>query len=554
MLFQKKFGIILNMLNVFLFLCMACICVLVIFKKNNVIKKPESKFSKTLPYLVAGLFVLGILVRVLWFWEFPAGFNQDEASIGYDVFADINFGMDRNGYLNPVYSVAWGSGHSGLYIGLLNLSIRLLGLSVFSVRIINVIFGCIGLFAFYGVVRRLRGQKAAVIALFFMVINPWHIMMCRWGLECNLFPNVFLIGLYFLVRGEEKPFYYYVSLFFFALCLYAYGTSYMFIPVFLIIVSVYLFYHKKIKVRDFIISSVIFFLTAVPIIIFMLVNFFGMEEPNWGFISFPKLIDGRYNTTVTILNGSFFQNAFNNLITFIKLIIWQTDGLIFNAMPAFGTIYKFSLPFVLLGVFSLLRDKQNKGRMILFSMLPGILVLAMLSTLNINRANITFILLIYLASEGLFFVFEKSKKLFMPTVFVLFIAFGFFVSVYFTVYQPVVGTSFFDGFGEAIHQATEETDGKIYLTGHVNAPYIYALFYEEIDSRVFMETVEYQNPDSSVRFVNSFDRFVTGIPETPSAEDAAYVTMPFEAEKFDDNIFKKQTIGNFVVVIPLLSK
>ena len=46
------------------------------------------------------LFVLivlaAVIVRVVLFGAHPAGLNQDEASVGYDAWALMNYGVDRN--------------------------------------------------------------------------------------------------------------------------------------------------------------------------------------------------------------------------------------------------------------------------------------------------------------------------------------------------------------------------------------------------------------------------------------------------------------------------
>lgn len=559
-MFYIKFATIKDMMNIILFLLMLLISVFALWKNKSAYCLNNEKDAvrgkghfllKLEPCFVIFLFIIGVLVRCLWFWRFPAGFNQDEASIGYDAFADIAFGMDRNGYHHPVYSVAWGSGHSGLYIALLHITVRLFGLSVFSVRVVNVFFGCAALFAFYGILRRLRGKTAALIGLFFMVVNPWHIMMCRWGLECNLFPNVFLIGLYCLVRGRERAAWYYAALFIFGLSLYAYGTSYIFLPVFLLISAFMLLKNKEIKVKEACAAAVVFLVTAVPIGIFMLVNVFGVKAPEWGFLSFPKLIEGRYYTTVTVLKGSFFKNCLLNLCTFLKILFLQSDGLIFNSIPGFGILYMFSLPLILPGIIAVLKNRENKGRLILFSMAPASLVLVMLTQVNINRANIVFILMIYLMTEGLYAVSQATAKLFLPVLSVYCLSFFLFIGVYFTAYQPWVGASFFEGFGEAVMLAAEETEKTVYLSETVNQPYIYALFYEKTDPQIFMDTVVYKNPGSSVRQVISFDRFVTGLPESVRTdEDAAYVASLQEAEAFSDSEFKKKRVGNYVVISP----
>lgn len=504
--------------------------------------------------LTVALLVLGILLRVLFIGRFPAGLNQDEASIGYDAYADLTFGVDRNGYHNPVYSVAWGSGHSGLYILLLKLSLRCLGLSVFSVRLPNAIFASLALFAFYGCIYRLRGRRCAQIGLFLLVINPWHIMMARWGLECNLFPNVFMIGLYCLARGRKNELWYLPALLLFGLSLYCYGTAYMFIPVFLSVCGILLLHRGELQPRIMFLAAMIFVLTAVPIGIFMLVNFCGLPEQNWGILSFPRLIDGRYNTTVTVLGGAFWVNCLKNLGTFIQLMATQSDGLIWNAIPAFGTLYLFSLPLALGGLYVVLRAARHPAQPMVVGMLAGTLLLASLSELNINRANVIFVLLLYGLTEGVYYVTKQDAWVRRGLLAAYAVSFALFAGCYFGGYQAQVGTEFFDGFGEAVQQASAQTEGTVYLTEEVNSPYIYALFYEKIDPHRFLNTVVYEDENSSVRRVVSFDKYVTDLPTQPNPqEQAAYVAAATEADSFNDEEFIKTPCGNFYVIVPKIN-
>jgi len=531
----------------FILILIACfVCVFAFYKKNKS-KELKPSFLDYEKQVAIGILLVGILVRFILFWKFPLGLNQDEASIGYDAFADLFFGMDRNGYHNPVYSVAWGSGHSGLYIALIKPFIYLFGLNNFSVRIVNVLFGCAGLFAFYGSLKKLCGKSVALVGLFLLAINPWHIMMSRWGLECNLFPNIFLIGLYFLVKAEEKPVFYPLSLFIFGLSLYSYGTSYMFIPVFLLFSAFYLVKYKKISIKMLILSSLVFVLTAIPIFIFMVINVFDLEPVQFGFISFPKLVDGRYNTTITVLGGNVFASILENLKQFFKILFVGNDNLIWNSIPFFGVLYHFSWPFIILGAVSLYLKKENKGRFILYTMVPAILILATLSRLNINRANVTFLLFIYLCAEGIHFVMCHTKKLFYAVILGYFITFSIFCGTYFTSYQKQVGNAFFEGYGEAIQYAVEKTDDTIYLSEYANGPYVFALFYEKTDPAVFISTVDYKNPNSSVRHVNSFGRFVTGAPEELHKNEM-FIASIIESEQFDDEIYEKVKFGGYYVI------
>ena len=74
------------------------------------------------------------------------------------------------------------------------------------------------------------------------------------------------------------------------------------------------------------------------------------------------------------------------------------------------------------------------------------------------------------------------------------------------------------------------------------------MFYEKTDPRVFLDTVDYENPNSECRIVRSFDRYVTGIPETDKRpENAAYVLDVTEKNSFNSEIYNFKPFGNYFV-------
>ena len=519
--------------------------------------EPEGAWAVLLRYekfILPAIFLMGILVRVSFFWDVPNGLNQDEASIAYDTYADLTYGMDRNGFHNPVYSVAWGSGHSSLYITLSKPFIALFGLNLVTARIVNVLFGCFALFAFYGILKHMNGRRFALLGLFLFAITPWHIMFSRWGLECNLFPNVFLIATYFLVRGFDKQAFYPLSTAIYGLSLYAYGTSYMVVPVFLVLMAIYLLVYKKMSVKMLLLSIGSFIVVAVPIGIFMIINSFGLPSLDLGWISFPKLVNGRYNSTVTVLQGNVLQNIWTNLKQAWHLLVYQDDGLIWNAIPGFGTYYLFSVPFMLLGLLRLIlrmvRGKGFRPEAVIAASVLCALVLSSMSTLNINRANFLLIPVVYCVISGIMFVIDNMKYSAVTLVAVYLGAFLAFSGYYFTAYQKQIGPAFFEGAGEAILYAGDQTDGTVYLSGDINAPYIIAMFYEKTDPQEFLDTVDYLNPDSECRFVSSFGRYVTGIPKRPVSNSAAYVASESEISRFSDEHFDKTKFGYYYAVVP----
>lgn len=513
--------------------------------------------KKYYKYILTAIFVIGILVRSAFFWIYPLGLNQDEASVTYDAYADLEYGFDRNGDHNPVYSVAWGSGHSSLYMTFSKPFISILGLNVFSARITNVLFGCLGLLAFYGILKRLFSENETLLGTFIFAIIPWHIMMARWALECNLFPNIFIIATYFLVRGFEKPRFYILSLFVYALCFYAYGTALITVPVFVLIMAFYLIKHKKITYKTFSICAGVFVFVSIPIILFSVVNFFGAPEMDFGFMSVPKLISGRYNTTVTILSGHTFKTILENLIIFTKILFIQNDGLTWNSVAGYGTIYLFSTPFLILGLIIYLKVTWQKRKsfnscFIFSPMLVSVLLLAGTSELNINRANFVFIPITFLTIYGILFVLKHLQKIVPLILAVYFIAFSAFTACYFSTYQQTLGQFFSYGYGDAVKYAEKKASGNIYSSSNINAPYILTMFYLKTNPQTFINTVDYLNPDSECRIVNSFDRYYTGIPSPlPEAENNAYIFTNQEYTErtdFNKTDYTVKIFGNFTVI------
>lgn len=185
-----------------------------------------STYFKSNPWPLL-LFLLGAVIRIFYFGSIPGGLNQDEASIGYDAYAILHYGIDRNGIHLPIHLIAWGSGQNALYAYLSMPFILLFGLTPMSVRAVSLIMGLLGMLVFYLLSKELfTSRTAGIVAMFFIAINPWHIMMSRWALESNLFPTLILFSVYMLLKSFQIPKWSYGFTIMLALSLYAYGTSY----------------------------------------------------------------------------------------------------------------------------------------------------------------------------------------------------------------------------------------------------------------------------------------------------------------------------------------
>jgi len=508
------------------------------------------------------IIIAGVLARIILAGQIPPGLNQDEASIGYDAYSIMKYGIDRNGISNPIHLIAWGSGQNALYAYLAIPFIALFGLNVLSIRAVNIFFGIISLIIFFLLAKNITNKRMALISLFLLAISPWHIMASRWALESNLFPAFMLLSVYFIALSLKKPWFLPASALLFALSLYAYGTSYFAIPVFLALVLPYLAYHRKLKITPFLLAAAVFTLVALPIFLFVIINNFQLETIKIWFISVPRLTGpARFSAISSVFSRDFISSTLRNIANFIRLVVLQSDVLMWNSIPGFGYIYLFSLPFIFIGVWNAAKSlKENKSQYIMLAWLAASVLTAFITEININRINIIFIPLIYFTALGIDAIFKNHKKAFISLLVVYITSFLTFCGVYFTIYSDSVGPQFFESLGSAIKYASEATDGTVYITDSINMPYIYVLFYTKTDPYTFLNTVEYLNPGDAFQQVASFGRYRFGPVNLNSSDrsivssNTAYILENneldefFKSNKLNKDDYLQKAFKNYTVV------
>ncbi len=150
------------------------------------------------------IIIIAACTRLIALEQFPSGTYTDEAYGAYNAWGLLTEGIDDRGYSFPIYLVTWGSGMNALYIYLGMFMFKIFGVSLFAYRIPQAVFGILAILALYFICENLFNKYVALIAAFALTVTPWHIMMCRFGLESNLAPNMFLIGLCFFIWGINK--------------------------------------------------------------------------------------------------------------------------------------------------------------------------------------------------------------------------------------------------------------------------------------------------------------------------------------------------------------
>lgn len=489
--------------------------------------------------LAALLLVLGAVLRLAALGSLPFGLNQDEASAGYEALALLRAGVDRCGQRWPVLFISWGSGQNVLMSYLALPLMGLFGLSEWTLRLPNAISGCLTLFVFWRLSRRCGGRRFGLLALALLALNPWHIMMSRWALESNLLPFFLMTGVWCTSLAREKPWALVGAAACFGLGLYAYGTAFFFLPVYLICAVIWL--RRDLRPASFLTALALFAVLALPIALCQMRNALGLPETRLFGLTLPRLTEGRQAAT-SVFGGGGAAAALENFREFLKILRQGGDGLPWNALPFWrgGLLYFFGLPTAVLGaVYSVLARKDRDAEAPMRFALLSALLCAFFIRVNVNRINMIWLPLVYFSALGCRQIGRLLGRFAPMALAGIVLCFAVFLGSYCAAFGGNGNVNFFPGLGGAIRAAEETGAETVYITDRVNQPYIFALFYTETPPEDFLASVQYRNPEGAFRRVDRFAGFEFADP------DVSDVRVLFRSEAGEREVLARS--GWFVV-------
>src|SRR5271157_1415789 len=476
------------------------------------------------------ILAIGIFSRVWQFGRVPPGLNIVEASIGVDANDLYHYGVDRNGASYPVNFIAWGQGSDALY-GYMLLPFMPFGLTPTTERLPALLTGILTLPLIFFIAKRILGRNFGLLAMFLLAISPWHILMSRWGLNENILPFVAALGFACLLASTPKNIWFIVSAFFFGLCFYAYGGSYVAIPILLLGAIPILWVSKRISLRNLIIGLIVLAAMVFPIALFVLVNSLGWNTIHLGMITIPRLsVQARFLTKSAISKQNPILAVLTNIRGMIRMLFFtQTDNLNYNSIGQYGYMYTFSLPFIIIGTILLIarrKIKEDPESYLLLSWLVGALAIGAVEPVNFNRIHMVFIPLILCLTAGLAWLWNQRRLVFASLIglYLLFFA-TFTVTYHGSEYKQPADQPFPNGILPALNVARLQANHPICVTDHLFRAHIYALFSDPINPSVFLSTVKYLIPTETTRGVISFGRYSFGLANCANAPGTVYVLM-----------------------------
>lgn len=516
--------------------------------------------------LAWGILLTGfVAIRLIGLDAIPAGINQDEAMGAVDALALSMYGTDRFGTFMPAHFTAWGYGQMSVLLSYLMVPfIKLFGFSTFTVRLPMLLISLAGAAAVYFWVRDTFGSEAAFITFVFLMINPWHFMQGRWSLDCNAFPHMFIIGFSLLSRGLEKAKYLYISMVFFALCMYSYGVSFYMVPIFLLAACICLMITKKVTVRQVLISVLIYFGISFPIYGTMLINFMKWETVKLPFVTMPYFENSIRSNDILFFSENIPAQLESNIRVFLRTAYFQTPDLIWNAIDDFGTVYKCSLPLLIIGigvaVYTAVKG-QDESKKVLCRLLVIYWACCnvtgcCINSVNVNRINIIFYSHIIFAGMGIYYIL-KRWKLTAGIVLGIFMLQGIlFFNRYFTVWADQMEKHFYSDFMEAVEFAGQQECDYYYITP--DTQYDGAVMVSEILTQYALKMdAKYYQGETNVFFgreISYADRFhFENLPfdRLNNWDHTVYVIKSENIRYYHLDAFKIKVFGDYSVAVPI---
>lgn len=547
-------------INPMLLILFVLLCIIAVYKS---IRQPVDEALPVSDRAFKPLFFvvlfLGLAVRLYQFGEVPCGIKEDEAMAAINAKALADYGTDIYGTSYPVFFEAWKFAQMSVLMSYFMVPIvKTFSMTSVTIRIPTLLISCLSLIVLYKVSRDIFGRKTGLSILFFAAIAPWHIMQSRWALEANFYPHFFLFGVYFLNRSltsRHRKLLLCISMVMFGLCMYCYGVSIYTMPLFLVLACVYLLLKKKVSIGEALMAMAVWLAVSWPFILVMAINYFGWDTVEIGPVTLQNFKDSVRAGDILFFSDDIIRQLFENIKTTVSVVFLQGDDLPWNNIPMYGSIYKFSLPVVLLGLGWLVTQlKKNSGAALIFFMwLTGLWCGIITNEVNINRINIIFYAQIVFLGLGVAFLMRNTRGLlrFVPAA-VYLLSFALFARCYFDPYNSQaqsIERYFYKYYGQALTEIRDSDADKIYITAEahgIQTSEVLTMFYHELDAEYCLGKTE---PENVLPYK---ERYVYGYlsdMEIDESENAVYLAAVHELKCFNTDLYDIQQFGPYYYVL-----
>ena len=465
------------------------------------------------------LILIIVLASGLRLWELgkvPSSPDWDEVALGYNAYSIMQTGRDEYGKFLPIILRSFDDYKPALYAYLTIPSISIFGLNVTAVRLPSAVFGILTILAVFFLVKELfKKENIALLTSFLLAISPWHIQFSRVAFEANVGVALNVFGILFFLKAFKKPWFLLLSSLIWGLSLHIYQSEKFFVPLLIgILLLSFIKEFLAIGKKYIYTALIIFVIISMPLIHFTLTNKDALSRAK-GVSIFSNTSIIEANTEKIARDG--MNNDIlglvldNRRVEFAKYIVggylahldlnWLfiKGDIARHHAPGMGLMYLVELPFLLIGIYSLVFGKFGKTTK-MFIVLWFLIVPIPASVTNdvphaVRAINFLPVLQI-LTAIGVIYVLEKISNfqiryLIFSLFFILFIFnFIYYLNQYFVQQNYFHARYWQYGYEGIVGNivSTKKNYNKIIVsnTGTMDQSYMFFLFYLKYDPHKYL--------------------------------------------------------------------
>lgn len=463
------------------------------------------------------IFIL-LLAALLRFYQLginPPSLAWDEAALGYNAYSIGETGKDEFRRVLPYdYFASFGDYKPPLYIYAAVLPVKIFGLNELAVRFPSALFGTLTVLLTYFLVKelfpKLKDFWLPEIAAFFLAISPWHTQLSRAAWEANLASFFVVLGvLLFLKSLKGRGQFLLLSGLAFVATFYTFNSTRVFSPI--LVLGLALYYRKDLwqMKRWVVISTVVAILLIAPLVPHLLSSEGRLRFQEVNIFTDIEVIETTNRWMAQDNNALWSRIIHNRRVHFAllflehyfhhfegKFLFISGDGNPKFSLQDVGQLYLFDLPFLLAGVYFLIRRKE-KGAFLIFWWLLAAPIPAATARETPHALRILDSLPTWqiITAYGFYIFLEAIKKkkaliknsLCFVVYALLFVNIFYYLHNYYAHYPTEFSAEWQYGYRETIRAVSEleKNYDKVVVAKNLGRPYIYFLFYKKYPPQNF---------------------------------------------------------------------
>lgn len=395
------------------------------------------------------ILILASFLRLYKITKVPVSLFGDELDVGYHAYSILKTGRDYSGNPWPLHFQSLAEWRTPLYIYASVPTVSVFGISPLGVRLPAAIFGIVGVWGMYLLVKELFNNKVkikdkllnseflALIAAGILAISPWHIQYSRAAFEVTQLLAFLIFGLYFFFRSLENGKWFPISILFLVLTPFIYSTAKLFTPM-LFLFLIFFWKNELIKLgrKNLIYGAFVGLVFGLPI---AYSTFFEGGTERFGYLSvftdptketeigYEREFDAAVRGEIKLglqpnLSDKFFHNKFtfwgfkivnNYLNAFSTDFLFIRGDLNLRHSIGMGQFYKVEFTSLILGLILFFSSRLEKRMKLLiaFWLLAGVIPASLTRDGGNHATRLILILppLIFLIAYGLVDAFVRLR-------------------------------------------------------------------------------------------------------------------------------------------------